>query len=147
LTNTATRIRDWRIPVDLEVASFNMHETTIKPPESPQNNIENSMPVQETIKPNQQHSTQNTAPAFNTGMIDKLLPLIGKLNSDGGGGLDISTMLDLLDKSGQGFGALGKLLPFISPLLQNGQLGNLFSPKKKSMEDTIDYKSINLDNN
>jgi len=68
-------------------------------------------------------------------MLDRLLPLVGKMNS---GGLDITSVLDLLDKSGQGFGALGKLLPIIAPLLQNGF-------KKKPVEDIVDYKTINLD--
>ena len=52
----------------------------------------------------------------------------------------MSTILGLLDQSGQGLGALGKLLPLVAPLMQNNF-------KKKSTEDIVDLSTINLDKN
>lgn len=108
------QVRDWRAPADLEPASFEEREPETKTPEPP--------PLPQ-VKQQQQGS-----------LLDKLLPLIGKINN---GALDITSVLDLLDKSGQGFGALGKLLPILAPILQNFQ--------KKPKEDIVDLKTINLD--
>ena len=127
---TTLSVRDWYTPVDLTPASFTDAQTSNytnpTPPNEPPPTIEKPPP----------------SPSPSPQLIDKLLPLIGAINN---GGLDITSVLDLLDKSGQGFGALGKLLPIIGPLMQNGNLGNLFGKKKKSMEETIDYNTINLD--
>ena len=127
------QVRDWYTPTELEPADF-----AREPKQVIQQN-DNITPAS-----NDNGTAQNSSSLLSSGMLDKLLPLIVKMNN---GGLDITTVLDLLDKSGQGFGALGKLLPIIAPLLQNGSLGNLFSKKKSSAtaNDTIDYSTINLD--
>jgi len=119
VTQAQAQINDWHAPSDLGPAVFEVEE-----------------PIKNTPPPKTEKAL------INPNAIDKLIPLIGKMNN---GGFDITSVVDLLDKSGQGFGALGKLLPVIAPLIQNGNFGNLFS-KKKSMNDIIDYDTINLDN-
>jgi hypothetical protein len=105
------QLKDWRTPADLQPASLRGGADD------------------EAI----QKITPKPTPSLS---FEKLLPLLGTLN---GGNLDITSVLDLLDKSGQGFGAFGKLLPLIAPLLQNGLA------KKKPTEDTVDLSTINLD--
>ena len=112
---TQVQLHEWRIPSDLQPASFDDSPKPIEP-----------KIIEPTIEP-----------AKKLDIADKLLPLIGKINS---GGLDMSTILGLLDQSGQGLGALGKLLPLVAPLLQGGL------NKKKSTEDIVDLSTINLDN-
>lgn len=132
----SAQIQDWHIPTDLGPAVFENIINNSKP--TLPKNEENTPLQKETKKP----PMSEQGGILNNGMIDKLLPLVGKI---GNGGLDMSSVLELLDKSGQGFGALGKLLPIITPLLQNGGLGNLFNAKKKSTGDIIEYNTINLD--
>jgi hypothetical protein len=124
-------INNWRAPTDLQPASFD---------DTPTNGTPNIAPP---ILGETNDTPKNGEPFNNTILLEKVIPLIGKINS---GGLDMASVLDLLDKSGQGFGALGKLLPLVAPLMQNGGLGSLFNGKKKPTEDTIDLKTINLDN-
>lgn len=151
------QLRDWHAPVDLQPAKFTYHPE----PQVHTDILEKRIPAEtsnnHTYSPESaravdtsglsspaEHASahQNSSPRFNASLIDKVIPIIGKLNN---GGLDITSVLDLLDKSGQGFGALGKLLPIITPLMQNGTFNNLFN-KKKPVEDTIDYRTMNLDN-
>lgn len=130
------QVQNWRVPTDLGPAVFDDMINAAKPDLQKNEEI---MPLRkETTKP----PISERGGILNNGMIDKLLPLVGKI---GNGGLDMTSILELLDKSGQGFGALGKLLPIIAPLLQNGGLGNLLNTKKKSSDDIIEYSSINLD--
>ena len=114
-------VSNWRTPADLLPASFDDAPTP--------------SPITSTTDP-----TPETPKRVE--IADKLLPLLGNISN---GGLDMSTVLGLLDQSGQGLGALGKLLPLVAPLLQNGGLGNLFGGKKKPTEDIVDLSTINLD--
>ena len=117
-------VKDWRTPADLATANFVDDERQIAQDSA-------------TKSPEPQPPPQQTS------MLDKLLPLIGKINN---GGLDITTVLDLLDKSGQGFGALGKLLPVLAPLLQNfAKKPKHEQTKTDTREDIIEYDTVNLD--
>jgi len=133
-------VSDWHTPADLQPASFdNALITTTSTPtldndppkfgeaQETQNDVSGDVPSD---------MPRNGTSLLDSGMLEKVLPLIGKINN---GGLDMPSVLELLDKSGQGFGALGKLLPLVAPLLQNGL-------KKKPTEDIVDLKTINLDN-
>ena len=114
-----TQLKDWRTPTDLQPASFT---------DSPKPTEPHQEPTKEPQKEPQ--------PRINT--FEKILPLLGSINNKGS--LDITSVLDLLDKSGQGFGAFGQLLPLVAPLLKNG------FGKKKPTEDIVDLSTINLDN-
>lgn len=138
MTYAQAQIRDWHVPADLSPAGLSPAGFEDIPKET--------VAEKTSVKP----TPTNQKALLNPGLIDKLLPLVGKINN---GGLDMTSILDLLDKSDQGLGALGKLLPLLAPLMQNGGLGNLFKQRKKTFENTIDckrsdqgaFETINLD--
>jgi hypothetical protein len=110
------QIKNWRVPSELEAASFDVKPEEVHKPEPPA-------------------QSQSQAKTQQSNLLEKLLPLVGKIND---GALDITGVLDLLEKSGKGFGALGKLLPILAPLLKKFK-------KKPKKEDIIDVKTVNLD--
>ena len=111
-------LASWTQPADLDAPDFTNPPSAVHPPPYPEgnNNKEEFKEKESKI----------------SGLLSSLL--------SSGGGLDITSVLSMLDKDGKSNSMLKLVLPF----LLNGGLNNLFG-KKKSNEPTInlnDYKRV-----
>ena len=130
----AVSLSSWTEPTELDAPRFNMPGPT---DEGRDTNMETQTNIKE-----ERHGSGSSSGA-GSGLVNALMSMIGNLGN--GGGLDIGSVLGLLDNNGKS----DSMLKVVLPLLLNGGLGGLFGGTKKSpttpADDTInldDYKRV-----
>ena len=137
----AVSLSSWIEPAELDVPIFDMPKSNSQRDnkqsyESTNEQIFDNDNTQKSYKDKSECPKSSGFSGGNNNLINSLMSLLG--NS---GGLDISSILGLLDRDGKS----DSMLKVILPLLFNGGLGGLFGGNKKSSDTNSDDNTINLD--